>query len=74
MAFCHWRFVPVSGQNATGKTPMNEMPLIYVFGVLGLGCLGWGENFFIGVMGNGILSLAFCPETKLYGDIKAYNN
>ena len=53
---------------------MYEMPLIYVFGVLGLGCLGWGENFFIGVMGNGILSLAFCPETKLYGDIKAYNN
>ena len=27
----------VSGLNATNKTPMFEMPLIYVFGVLGFG-------------------------------------
>ena len=44
----------VSGLNATDKAPIYEMPLIYVFGVLGL-----GEQFFIGVLGNSSLSLAF---------------
>mgnify|MGYP001800477700 CR=1 FL=1 len=46
----------VSGLNATDKKmPMYEMPLIYVFGV--------GASIYcIGVLGNGILSLAFCPE------------
>ena len=35
----------VSGLNATDKMPMHEMPLIYVFGVWGLGFWGWGEHF-----------------------------
>ena len=35
----------VSGHNATDKTPMNEMPLIFVFGFWGLGFWGWGEHF-----------------------------
>ena len=34
----------VSGLDATGKTPMYEMPLIYVFGIWGLGFWGWGEH------------------------------
>ena len=52
--------LPVSGHSATDKTPMYEMPLIYVFGGWGFGV---GESTFcIGVLGNGILSLAFCPE------------
>ena len=38
-------FIKVSGLNATDKTSMYEMPLIYVFGVLGLGLWGWGEDF-----------------------------
>ena len=36
---------------------MYEMPVIYVFG-------GWGFRLaflYIGVIGNGMLSLAFCP-------------
>ena len=46
----------LSGLNATDKMPMYEMPLIYVFGV--------GESIFcIGVLGNGILSLAFVPRS-----------
>ena len=49
----------VSGLNATGKTPMYERPLTFVLG-------GWGfiigrEQFCIGVLGFGILSLVFCP-------------
>ena len=48
----------VTDLNATDKMPMYEMPLIYVFGVWGL-----GRAFFcVGVLGNGILSSAFCPE------------
>ena len=35
----------VSMLNATDKTPMYEMPLIFVFGVWGLGLWGWGEHF-----------------------------
>ena len=48
---------PGTGLNATHKTPMYEMPLIYVFGV-------GARIFCIGVLGNGILSLAFCPEIE----------
>ena len=51
-------FSAVSAHNATDKMPMYEMPLIFVFGVLGLG----RACFYIGVLGDGILSLAFCPE------------
>ena len=43
----------VSGLNATDKTPMYEMPLIYVFGVWGFGV--WVSIFCIGVLGNGIV-------------------
>ena len=51
---------PVSGLYATDKTPMYEMPLIYVFG---LGVLGVAQAFFVlGVLSNGICSLAFCPQ------------
>ena len=39
------------------KTPMYEMPLTFVFG---------GSIFCVGVMGDGILSLAFCPEINLW--------
>ena len=49
----------VSGLNATDKTPMYEMPLIFVFRGWGL-----GEHVFIGVLGDGILSLAFCDCIK----------
>ena len=35
---------------------MYEMPLTFVFG---------GSIFCVGVMGDGILSLAFCPEINL---------
>ena len=55
----------VSCLNATDKTPMYEMPLIYVFG-----CWGFrvGVSIFcIGILGNGILSLAFCPEIAFKG-------
>ena len=50
----------VSGLNAMDKMSMYEMLLIYVFG-------GWGFEvgaciFCIEVLGNGILSLAFCPK------------
>ena len=50
----------ISGHNATDETPMYDMPLIVVFG-------GWGfgveESIVcIGVVGVGVLSLAFCPE------------
>ena len=43
----HINFLKVlaSGHNATDKTPMYEMPLIYVFGVGGLGFWVWGEHF-----------------------------
>ena len=37
---------------------MYKMPLIYVFGRFGVGA----SIFCIGVLGNGILSLAFYPE------------
>ena len=54
---------PVYGLYATDKTPMYEMPLIYVFGGWGLGFWGWGKHFFVlGVLSNGIFSLAFCPQ------------
>ena len=44
----------VFGLNATDKTPMYGMPLIYVFGGWGFGV---GASIFcIGVLGNGILS------------------
>ena len=48
----------VSGLNATDKTAMCEMPLIYVFGdwVLGL-----GRAFIVLVFS----AMAFCPEIKL---------
>ena len=36
-------FSRVSSLNAMDKTPMYEMPLIYVLGVWGLGF--WGEQF-----------------------------
>ena len=50
----------VSGQKATDKTPMDEMPLIFVFEV---GVLSVGESIFcIGGFGVGVLSLAFCPK------------
>ena len=50
----------VSGLNATDKTTMYEMPLICVCGLafrVSIICSG--------VLGNGILSLAFCPEIGL---------
>ena len=44
----------VSGHYGTDKTPMYEMPLIFVFGVWGFGV---GESIFcIGVLGVGVLS------------------
>ena len=43
----------VSGLNATDKTPMYEMPLNYVYGILGL-----GRTFFA----LGFSAMAFCPE------------
>ena len=50
----------VSGHNATDKTPMYEMPLIFVFGGSGFEV---GESIFcLEVLGVGVLSLAFCPE------------
>ena len=52
----------VSGLNAMDKTPMYKMPLIYVFGVWGLGFWDWGSIFCTLVSGVGILSLAFCQE------------
>ena len=50
--------------------PMYELPLIYVFGVF----WGWGFRvgasiFCSGVFGNGILSLAFCPEISCYNSL-----
>ena len=49
------------GENAADKTPMYEMPLTD-FCVWGFGV---GESIFcIGVLGVGVLSLAFCPEIK----------
>ena len=44
-------FFTLSGLNATYKTPMYEMPLIYVFGVFGL-----GRAFFV----LGFRAMAFC--------------
>ena len=55
-------FSRVSDHNATDKKPMYEMPLTFVFGVRGLGFWGWESIFNIGVLGVGVLSLAFCPE------------
>ena len=53
-----------SGQDARDKTPMYEMPPIYVFRIWGLG-FGVGESIFcIGVLGIGTWSLAFCPEIQ----------
>ena len=50
----------VSGHNTTDKTPMYEMLLIFVLGGWGFGL---GESIFcIGVLGVGVLSLAFCPK------------
>ena len=37
------------------------MPLSFVLG-FGVGVLGLGEHFCIGVLGVGVLSLVFCPE------------
>ena len=37
----------VSGLNATDKVPMYEMPLIYVFGVWGVGVFELGRVFFV---------------------------
>ena len=54
----HWGDQWVSGDNATDKTPMYEMPLIYVYGGWGFGV--WKGNFC--VLGVGILSLVFCPK------------
>ena len=54
----------VTGVNDKHKTPMYEMPLIYVFEIRGCN-FGFGAFFFcIGVLGNGILSLAFCPKIR----------
>ena len=53
----------VSDHNATDKTPMCEMPQIFMFEVLGL-----GRTFFcIDVLGVDILSLAFCAEITVDG-------
>ena len=50
------RMAAVSGLNSTDKKmPMYEMPLISVFGV-------GARIYCIGVLGNGILSLALCHE------------
>ena len=57
----------VSGLNATDKTPMYEMPLIFVFRAFGVGV----SIFCNGVLGNGILSLEFCPEILLYRMLSA---
>ena len=38
--------ISISGLNATDKTPMYEMPLIYVFGGWGI----WQWHFVIGVL------------------------
>ena len=43
----------VSGQNATDKTLVYEMPLIYVFGVRGFGL---GQAFFV----LGFWAMAYC--------------
>ena len=45
----------VSGLKATDKMPMYEMPLAFVFGVLGSIFLYWG--FWV---------LAFCPKITIY--------
>ena len=42
----------VSGHNATGKTPMYEKPLIFVFGVRGF------------VLGFWVLAFCHCPEIQ----------
>ena len=52
------QFISMSGLNATGKTPMYEIPLIYI----GVGVCGWASIFCIGVFGYGILSLVFFSE------------
>ena len=49
----------VSGHNASDKTPMYEMPLIFVFRVR---VLGLGRAFFV----LGFWVLAFCPEILAY--------
>ena len=51
-------FSAVSAHNATDKLPMYEMPLFFVFGVLGLG----RAFFFYWGLGDGTLSLAICTE------------
>ena len=48
----------VSAHNTTDNLPMYDVLLIFVFAVLGLG-RAW---FYIWVLGDGILSLAFFPE------------
>ena len=56
--------LPVSGHSATDKTPMYEMPRIFVFGGWGFGV---GESTFcIGVLGVGILSKEFCSIYLLH--------
>ena len=53
-------FSLVSGHNATDQTPMYEIPMTFLFWGWGFGA---GESIFcIGVLGAGILSLAFCPK------------
>ena len=63
----------VSGHNATDKTPMYEMPLIFVFGVWGFEV---GESIFcVGVLGVGVLSRDLCslPEgVTYYNGIKSF--
>ena len=46
----------VSGHNATDKTPMYEIPLIFVFGVLGLGTAFFVSGFWVLAFVIGILS------------------
>ena len=57
----------VSVLNASDKTQMYEIPLIFVFGVFEVGM----SIFCIGVLGNGILSLEFCPKILLYRMLSA---
>ena len=51
----------VCSDNAMDKTPMYEMPLVFVCWLWGFGF--WGEHFWF--WGVGVLSLAFCPKIVL---------
>ena len=52
----------VSDHDATDKTPMYEMPLIFMFEVLGL-----GEHFLYWGFGCWHFAIGFCPEITAYG-------